>query len=132
MKKIISLILCIALVSLVLVSCGDEEHVHQYNRDDWASDKDGHWYANTCGCEDAGVKNFAEHDYSMNNGYCAVCGYKNCDKTDYKYDFNENSHWLTPSCGHTGSNSHLPIKDVEVHSFNESGKCTECGYQRVN
>ena len=45
MKKIISLILCIAVLALVLVSCGDEEHVHQYNRDEWKFDATNHWYA---------------------------------------------------------------------------------------
>ena len=131
MKKIISLILCIVMLSLVLVSCGDDPHVHQYNYNEWKSDKNGHWYANTCGCEDAGKKNSADHLDSMNNGYCDVCGYKSCDKTEYKYDFNENVHWLTPSCGHTGINSHLPVKDVLAHSFNANGVCA-CGYQRAN
>ena len=129
MKKIISLIFCIALLALVLVSCGEEEHVHQYNRGEWKTDGTNHWYAATCSCSDAGVKNSAAHVDTMNNGYCDVCGYLMCDKVAYeiKTDESIDSHWYGPAdCDHVGEGSHLPIKDIAPHEYDENGTCTVC------
>ena len=134
MKKIISMLLCIAMMvfALALVSCDDEEvHVHQYDRTKWASDKDAHWYAATCGCKDAGVVNRAAHTDPMNNGYCEVCGYMLCTdnpngeyETAYTYD--DFAHWHSPKCDCSGQNAHV-MPDYEKH---EDGKstCGICGY----
>ena len=129
MKKIISLIFCIALLTLVLVSCGEEEHVHQYNRNEWKSDAQSHWYAATCDCSDAGVKNSSKHFDTMNDGYCDICNYLMCDKTAYAMKQGEDSHWQGPAdCTHTGQGSHLPIKDIAPHDYDANGACTTCGY----
>jgi len=131
MKKIISLILCITLITLVLVSCGDEVHVHQYNRNEWAYDATNHWYAATCECTDAGTKNLGKHVDTMNDGYCDICGYLTCNNTAYSdvLNYNENTHWYDPSCGHNGQNSHILSKDFSEHDFDDAGLCTFCGYQ---
>ena len=140
MKKIISLIFCIALLTLLLVSCGDEElHVHQYDRDKWVYDDNSHWYAAACDCSDAGVISAAAHVDSMNDGYCDICGYLKCTNTDpnapgaysTEYQSNANAHWLAPTCGHSGQNSHIDPKDFSAHVYDAEGlgKCLVCNYQ---
>lgn len=134
MKKLISLILCIAMLTLVLVSCGEDEHVHQYNRNEWKNDENNHWYAASCDCSDAGKVNSAAHYDLMNDGYCDVCGYLMCAKTEYVWEANENVHWQQAKsvedggCGHIGQNSHLPQKDIAAHTYNEQGVCSVCSY----
>ena len=130
MKKIISLIMCTALLLLVLVSCGDD-CVHRYNRDEWVSDSESHWYAAECDCEDAGVASKAAHvDVSLKDGFCDICGYKLCDNTAYKteYSYNANSHWKNPTCDHVGSTSHIAPSEMAPHTDgNTDGKCDVCG-----
>ena len=125
MKKVFSLILCIAICALVLVSCDEPTHVHQYNRDEWKIDDTSHWYANTCECEDAGVKNKAAHVYSINNGICDVCGYVDCDHPEFEstYSSDENAHWYAPKCGHSVKKDHEPHVDSD-----KNGACDKCGY----
>ena len=138
MKKIIGLILCVATTLLVLVSCGDGDHVHNYNRNEWAKDATHHWYAAECDCEDAGVASKAEHvDKTMVDGFCDVCGYKVCTNTAYstEYTFNANSHWKNPLCNHVGSTAHIRPVDIEPHDFEiVSGvaTCKDCGYECKN
>ena len=133
MKKIISLIGCTVLL-LALVSCGKEEHVHKYNRNEWVSDASNHWYAAECDCEDAGIVSKAAHvDESMKDGFCDICGALVCANTEYdaKYYNNEYSHWQYSTCGHNGSTSHLAPKQ-EPHNFVEAdGKaiCEDCKYE---
>lgn len=131
MKKIISLILCVALISLVLVSCGEEEHVHQYNRNEWAADSTAHWYAATCECTDAGKISVSEHVDTMNDGFCDICNYLMCSNTAHSETlrYNDNSHWYDPLCGHSGQNSHILPKDFSEHTYDASGLCAGCGYQ---
>ncbi len=128
MKKIISVLLCIVMLSLVLVSCGEEEHVHQYNRNEWAADAANHWYAATCDCKDAGTKNLAPHVDSMNDGECDICGYLMCSNEAYNssYSHNEVSHWIAPVCGHEG---HIQKTDYGKH---DGGICSVCGYTCPN
>ena len=124
MKRIIGLVLCIVMLSLALVSCGDEEHVHQYNRNEWKSDANNHWYGATCECDDAGTKNLAPHVDSMNDGWCDICGYLMCANTAYKstYSYNDVSHWIMAECGHEG---HISRKEFGKH---DGGACSVCGY----
>ena len=136
MKKIISLILCIALITLVLVSCGDEKHVHQYNRDEWAFDASNHWYAAECDCKDAGTKNLAAHVDSMNDGYCDICNYLMCGVKDHSTElsYNDNAHWYNANCTHNGQNSHILPKDFSEHIYSEAddGRCTICNFVCTN
>ena len=135
MKKIISLIMCTALLLLVLVSCGDDECVHRYNRSEWVSDAENHWYAAECECEDAGVAAKAAHvDVSLKDGFCDICGYQLCNKTAYKttYSYNANSHWKNPACDHLGSTSHIAPGEMAPHEYIEgsgAAVCIDCGYQ---
>ena len=135
MKKIISLILCIAVLALVLVSCGDEEHVHQYNRNEWKFDATNHWYAPACDCEDAENINVAKHYDTMNDGKCDICNYLMCSNTAHgdTLKYNENSHWKEPVCGHNGQDSHILPGEFSEHTYNDAGLCTTvgCGYQCV-
>ena len=134
MKKIISLILCVALIALVLVSCGDDEHVHEYNRNEWASDATNHWHKATCDCKDAGTVDLAKHIDEMSDGYCDVCNYLLCNKTTYVLNHNEYAHWQEAECGHTGPSSHLPTKNetIVVHQLDDNGVCSGCTYACMN
>ena len=132
MKKIICLILCVALSALVLVSCGDEEHVHQYNRDQWTSDATNHWHAADCGCEGVAPIDVAKHvDVEMDDGRCDICGAVCCAETAYKttYTVNPFSHWFESKCEHNGQNSHLPVS-VVAHNY-VNGVCSVCAYDCV-
>lgn len=145
MKKIISMLLCVTMMvfALALVSCGDEEHVHQYNRDAWASDATAHWYAASCECQDAGVVERAAHSDPMNNGKCEVCGYNLCTNTNNEYNtstyvYDDFAHWHEPLCDCSGQNAHvLPKTDFESHQYDtyEDGslksycKTEGCDYQ---
>lgn len=144
MKKIISMLLCVTMMvfALALVSCGEEEHVHQYNRDKWVSDATAHWYAATCDCKDAGVVSRAAHSDPMNNGFCEVCGYNLCDNTENKYSTNyvkdDFAHWHEPLCDCSGQDAHVsPKADFEPHQYDtyEDGSLKSmcnvegCGYQ---
>ena len=137
MKKIISMLLCVTMMvfALALVSCGDDPHVHQYNRTNWSKDATAHWHAASCECEDAGVVDRAAHSDPLNNGFCEVCGYVTCENTDnayettYKYD--DDAHWFEPVCGCSGQDAHVvPKKDLEKHTG--GSKCTVCGYECTN
>ena len=134
MKKIIGLILCIVISLFTLVSCGDGDHVHKYNRDEWVSDATNHWYAAECDCEDAGVTAKAAHtDVTMKDGFCDICGYKMCNNTAYKteYSYNASSHWKNPTCNHIGQTSHIAPSEMAPHTYIEADGeaiCLYCGY----
>ena len=135
MKKIISLIFCVAMLVLALVSCGGEECTHEYNRDEWKSDATGHWYAAKCECEDAGVASKAAHvDESIVDGFCDICGYQTCTVNTYsgKYlDYKTaTKHFEIPTCGHVASTSHIGVKAGDHRYDGEGGSvCLDCGYE---
>ncbi len=131
MKRIFCLILCVALLGLALVSCKDD-HVHQYNRQDWASDESGHWHASSCGCTDAGIKDKSAHvDEIMNDGLCDFCGYEVCKNEAHKteWSMNENAHWHDTVCGHVG---HIQKGDFEPHNDAVDGICDDCNHVCTN
>ena len=132
MKRIISLVLCIAMLALVLVSCGEDAHVHTYNRDEWKSDASNHWYAAACDCEDAGVMKKAAHVDSMNDGRCDICNYLLCNngandtEPTYKTEWSSNDdfHWHDATCGHVG---HVLKKAFAAHVYTTGSACDTCG-----
>lgn len=77
MRKFTTLLLVLAICLTAFAAC-ETTHEHTY-ADKLSYDFTGHWYAATCGCEDAGTKDFAEHTFTTSQDgvmkVCDVCGY---------------------------------------------------------
>lgn len=77
MRKFTTLLLMLAICLTAFAAC-ESTHEHTY-ADTLSYDATGHWYAATCGCEDAGTKDFAEHTFTTSQDgvmkVCEACGY---------------------------------------------------------
>lgn len=77
MKKFTTLLLVLTICLAAFAAC-EATHEHTY-ADTLSYDATGHWYAATCGCEDAGTKDFAEHTFTTSQDgvmkVCETCGY---------------------------------------------------------
>ena len=125
MKRVLSLIMCLALAltcaTLIFAAC---DHEHQFDTDTWEKDATSHWHK----CAQCDEKSdVADHNFV--NGVCSDCGYVNTSW--HKHTFattwskDDTYHWHAATCEHTSV-----VADKEEHSFNGSGKCTVCNYNK--
>lgn len=120
------LVLCLALgVCFTVVACSGDEHEHTFATE-WSKDENKHWHAADCGHDVR--KDEGAHDFDE-SGKCSVCGYEKGTHThtfSEEWSKDENMHWHAATCeGHESVK-----KDEEAHKFDESGKCSVCGYQK--
>ena len=136
MKKIITLLMCAALVTasaLTFTSCDaitgllGDDHEHTFS-EDWASDETAHWHAATCEHTEE-VSDKADHTFE--DGLCSVCGFEDPDyipPVSHEHTFatewsvNETAHWYAATCEHTAE-----VSNYAAHSFTD-GVCV-CGYE---
>ncbi len=124
MKKNIKLLTILVLVFLLsistLVAC---KHEHTYAKD-WSTDAQYHWYASTCGHDDA-VSYKGAHEDVNKDGVCDICNYASCIHTfAEEWSSNVLGHWHAPTCGHDVKGS-----EGEHVDANSDGLCDVCSYQ---
>ncbi len=126
------------------------EHTHKYS-DIWSADETGHWHAATCGCTDAGTKDFAIHSYGdwvtvtqpteqstgLKKQTCEVCEFVNeqvIEKLEHTHKYSETwsadetGHWHATTCGCTDAGK----SEYSAHDFATDNKCRICGYLNPN
>ncbi len=124
-----------ALLSLFLAgvtlftACGSEQpskstttsHNHTY-ADNWSVDADSHWYASTCGHNDARA-NFAPHSDKNNDGICDVCSYDYGHTHEFakEWSHDEKTHWYAPTCTHD-----VKKEQGEHRDGDNNGICDTC------
>ncbi|MBE6957880.1 MAG: hypothetical protein E7447_01835 [Ruminococcaceae bacterium] len=63
----------------------DQPHNHRYE-ENWTGDDTHHWYAPTCGCEDAERREYGEHFFDNHaDKDCNICGLKNPQYAPHNY-----------------------------------------------
>ena len=125
MKRVLSIVLVLALSLGALASCGpgEEPHTHTYS-DKLSSDSANHWYDATCDCEDAPITKL-QHIDDNNDGACDICKF-----TDHEHTYSEDwtvdctNHWNAADCGHIVAGANIAAHTDE----NTDGKCDVCAY----
>lgn len=134
----------------VCTKCGDvkiEEipklpHTHTY-AETFSFDDTYHWFASTCGHEDA-VSGKEEHMFV--DGCCVVCGAEEPEPPhahtyDNAWSFDDTYHWHASTCGHetevSGKAEHTfgdwdtDIEATEDTTGQKSRTCTACGKEET-
>ncbi len=126
MKRVIALLMCLALMVGVLAACGDDSSeacTHTYS-EEWTKDANHHWYLNTCECDDAPIIKLAHVDKN-NDKACDICEFTDHTHTyaeDYTVDCT--NHWNAADCGCTVAGA-----NVTAHADGDAdGKCDTCAY----
>ena len=135
---ILCVVCCVACI-LCFAACGEHEHTYS---EEWSSDENYHWHSATCRHKEE-TADKAEHDWDDGEEIsqptctepgeivyrCTVCGAVKTEvleATGHTYSdewtFDENYHWRTAVCEHTGE-----IADKSVHEYEELS-CAVCGY----
>ncbi len=97
-------------------------HYHTFDTSKWMIDDEYHWYASTCGHEDA-VDSKAAHDYDA-KGICKTCKFEHKHTFETTWSKDENKHWHASNCNHGIAN-----KDESKHNYDAKGVCKDCGYE---
>lgn len=125
--------------------CGATERTNETAKDpdkhsyetEWSSDKDNHWYAASCGCEDAPEKDLAAHTPDEETGVCTVCGYEVCLHPNKQVSWTQPPTCVTDgveifSCADCGLTGHQKILPKTGHEYDEGvvidPTCTDMGY----
>ena len=109
LSTILLLVLTLLCSIFILVSCGGNDHTHNYSTE-WAKDGSYHWQA-CSGCEE--TRNKAEHDW--NSGVVTLQP-TNTSEGARTYTCN--------TCGHTRVES-IPVLDTHEHTFSETWSSNE-------
>ncbi len=124
MKKVLSLVFCLALLVMAFAACTpDQEHEHTFDTQlSW--DSDFHWYAATCEHSEE-VSGKEAHMDEDKNDLCDVCSYamNHVHTFEKTWVYDESKHWHAANCGHQ-------VKDAEAaHAdANNDGACDVCSY----
>lgn len=152
-RKILALLCFIAMMTLLLASCGNIGNIgdtdnqggageiceHTFS-DKWSANSIQHWHAVTC--EHTSLKaDVDSHIDSDENGECDVCAYD----VGHEHTFSDawqsdaSHHWRESTCSHLGEKTDLTVHtdsdfdascdtcSAHVHVIDVFGKCTSCG-----
>ncbi len=126
MKRILSALLCVAMLVTMLSAC-QQEHVHTFDKN-WQYDADDHWHQATCEHVDE-VADKASHEDEDSNGICDVCGCSldHAHTHEAGWTQGKDTHYHKPTCGCADDSKYR--KDEAAHEDkNNDGLCDVCAY----
>lgn len=125
MRKVLLLVLALAMVACMLTACGDE-HEHTYS-DEWTVDANNHWHVATCDHTDK-IASKGGHVDANSDGACDMCGHGGVHMHTYTdvWTSDATGHWHMATC-----DGHTEVKgDVYAHkNANGDANCDICGYE---
>ncbi len=126
MKRILSVLLCAAMLVSVLAGC-KQEHAHTFDKN-WQYDADEHWHQATCEHVDEKADK-APHEDGDSNGICDTCGCSldHAHTHASTWTQGKDTHYYKPTCGCADDPKYR--KDEAGHEDKDNDSlCDVCAY----